>query len=1332
MGRWTDGGGDGGDGSTAVVDVDKVEAKTKANVAAAAAAAKANGHEQLPGNKGEHPDTIASRQPTAKGSTPGYGQPDLASMKLNAKSYEHDIGLFKNAEFYPNFRPGDFHGSTDQSARTVIDQLKANLKFMYGFADKHSRVWYDGARALVDDRAKIFGFNDASIAGVYAALSPTKDWDQNVHLGDMLMHTYKNQQNTRWSKEMDEKAKTLWSAKNQPIVDLVRGKTLGELKTATEKAVWIRTYDQTHGVPDYHRVLPDGRLGGLVRTKDGSPAKVVWQSLPSITNAIKALEANGDKEKLSAAMGSAHKVRSFYNNILDPHSANGDVTIDTHAVGAALLRQLSNASVPVVQNFGSSLSRAEQPEGYEAATSSTKTGLSGLYPVYAQAYREAAKELGIQPRQLQSAVWVVKRDAFGNLTDKQKNAIEAAWRDHHDRPDKTLAETQAQVAEISGLKHARRFDGDHEKGRHRGDARELHRAGLGPAAAGVDRGAGNGAAARAARLVSVREPGRRAGSEEVTPNNQTVEAARASARDFARLRKGDAMPISPGKDEPRENWMARCVPEMMGEQGGTKRPQDQAVAACNQMWADSHPHGDNKTLKQDFGSDDGNIDPEDIDAPEPDDDESQDDFMDRCVDQVMDDHDGVDEDTAENACQVAWEDARAAREGVRHKTHIEAVADDTREFTLSDESLDRMGDIIMSDGWQLESFQKNPIALFNHSPNAVIGTWKNLRVENKQLRGHLQLAPKGISPRIDEIRALVEAGILRAVSVGFRELESEPLKGEDGKHHWGMGYRFLKQELVETSLVSVPANVNALAVAKSLKISSQTLDLVFAKHGKRDRIKQREFAGKHAKRSRNGKGDTMSLSQRIVDLEGALVAKRDALRQHLDEQDDSNVSDAQLQVTSDLNAEIIRLDRQRAMLVDSERSLGQTADNGNGNGNPCGVGRALALSGGREHLNGSTSFTPRRGEKDKKELGAMDLLIRAATVSYFTKTTGRLIHEVREKIYGDDELTKVAVDLITRAPSAPAMMTVTGWAAELVHQIYTDFMQLLMPKSLLPGLAAKGMALSFGANGRIIIPTRNRTPTLAGSFVGEGQAIPVRQGAFASQTLTPKKVAVISSWTREMNDHSIPAIEGLLREAVMVDTTVAIDTVLIDSNPATTIRPAGLLNGLSTLTPTAGGGLSALTGDLKLLVQGLIAGTYGNIRAPVWLVNPGDMLAAALTSAANTGIFPFRDEIKQGTLGGIPFIESVTMPAHQMVLVDAADFVVVGGEAPRLEISDQATLHLEDTSPADLVTGSPGVVATPQKSLFQTDSLALRMVMPLNWVQRRAGTIVFMTGTTWS
>ena len=84
-----------------------------------------------------------------------------------------------------------------------------------------------------------------------------------------------------------------------------------------------------------------------------------------------------------------------------------------------------------------------------------------------------------------------------------------------------------------------------------------------------------------------------------------------------------------------------------------------------------------------------------------------------------------------------------------------------------------------------------------------------------------------------------------------------------------------------------------------------------------------------------------------------------------------------------------------------------------------------------------------------------------------------------------------------------------------------------------------------------------------------------------------------------------------------------------------------------------------------------------------------------------------------------------------MILIDAADFVTMQGDSMRFEISDQATLHMEDTTPLDLVSGSPGTVASPQRSLFQTDSLALRMILPMNWGIRRAGTLAWVQNVTW-
>jgi HK97 family phage major capsid protein len=290
--------------------------------------------------------------------------------------------------------------------------------------------------------------------------------------------------------------------------------------------------------------------------------------------------------------------------------------------------------------------------------------------------------------------------------------------------------------------------------------------------------------------------------------------------------------------------------------------------------------------------------------------------------------------------------------------------------------------------------------------------------------------------------------------------------------------------------------------------------------------------------------------------------------------------------------------------------------------------------------------------------------------------------------------------------------------------------------SVYPRLSAMGLALTFGANGRLVIPTRNLTPSIAGSFVGEGAPIPVRQGAFASQTLVPKKMAVITTWTREMSEYSTPSIEGLLRQAVLEDTAISLDTVLLDNNAATAIRPAGLRSYGAGLTASAvaGNSYANFVADYKSLYGALLTSTAGNVRRPVMLLNPAQSLAVGLIQppAAAAPLFPFLGMIEGGRLLKADVIESSTVPVGEAVLLDAADFTTAGAEGPQMEISDAATLHFEDTAPADIVSGSAGtpVPATPVKSMFQTDSLALRMIMRMNWLMRRP-VVAWMTGVQW-
>lgn len=715
------------------------------------------------------------------------------------------------------------------------------------------------------------------------------------------------------------------------------------------------------------------------------------------------------------------------------------------------------------------------------------------------------------------------------------------------------------------------------------------------------------------------------------------------------------------------------------------------------------------------------------DPPDVDDGESQDDYIERCVDQLTSDDDTLDESDAEEICQIAWEERGQRNAGpIIHKTSTKQLGLPGMEFVLSDATVDRYGDIIEVNGWSLTNFKKNPIALFNHNPNMVIGTWKNLRVQNAALRGDLSLAPEGTSPRIDEIRRLIDAGILKAVSVGFKPIKDEPIENS-------FGTRYTEAELVETSVVAVPANPNALAVAKSLNISSSVMNLVFRESAKRNGRTRKEFrAESGTQRQRHTEGGRMSLTERIQQTQSKIAEFKGKLADHWAGIDDTNVSDADIEVSHKLNDEIGKLERKHEQLILSEKALGQTTTgNGPTNGDARRAGSEMIVYNSPTHVSAPTIIKQR-----KKELSGVDYLARAALVGVYSKYWQKSYDEARQMLgvhrpeFNEDD-HRYACDMVLRSASAPAMTQVVGWAAELVQQTWTAPMETLFPNAIFARLAAKGLTLSFGTAGRINIPTRSRTPTIAGSFVGEGAAIPVRQGAFTSQFLVPKKVAVISVWTREMSEHSSPAIEGLIRDAIQQDTSVAIDSILLDANASTAVRPAGILNGVAATTATAGGGFAAVVGDLRALTGALTTNTYGNIRNPAWLMNPTDVNVAKLTVAPNSGIFPWREELNAGTFNGYPVIDSGTVPPKTVILIDAADFVSVGGGAPRMELNDSATLHMEDTTPTDLATGSPATVASPQRSLFQTDSIALRMIMDLNWLIRRTGVVAWTQNVTW-
>jgi hypothetical protein len=385
------------------------------------------------------PGVISTRLPTAVKATEDpfetYLPIDTAAMKATPEAFEHNINLFKDTGQYPGVLSPAARKSKDPDkvARDVKDTAVGNLLFLHDMMPEairdRSRLWYDGAQRLASDMSKEYGIPTNSVAGVMAALSPQKDWYQNVSLADRVLSTMKK--DAPWSPEMQKTMERIYAKPDlATIANNIRGKSLADLDDPVEKAAWIRAYDEAHNPRSHRLVNPEGTYGDLVRSANGLPSGTGWGSLSEIAKAVNAAESGGDAKRISELMGERHKVRNFYNNILAPNAKTGDVTIDTHAVAADLLQPLSGNTVPVAHNFKNSLAKNFQPaEGFVNAKGSSATGAQGTYGLHADAYREAAAERGVLPREMQSITWEGVRGLFPDVFKTPKNAadVRAIW-----------------------------------------------------------------------------------------------------------------------------------------------------------------------------------------------------------------------------------------------------------------------------------------------------------------------------------------------------------------------------------------------------------------------------------------------------------------------------------------------------------------------------------------------------------------------------------------------------------------------------------------------------------------------------------------------------------------------------------------------------------------------------------------------------------------------------------------------------------------------------------------------------------------------------------------
>lgn len=137
-----------------------------------------------------------------------------------------------------------------------------------------------------------------------------------------------------------------------------------------------------------------------------------------------------------------------------------------------------------------------------------------------------------------------------------------------------------------------------------------------------------------------------------------------------------------------------------------------------------------------------------------------------------------------------------------------------RTFVISTGAVDRDNDIVEVAGWDLDNFKKNPVVLFGHDYKSLpIAKAVEIGVDGGKLVATAEFADHEFA---STVLRLIDGGFLRATSVGFN-----PKKYTINEERRGLD--FTEVELLEFSVVPVPANPEALMIAREFKADVEAM-----------------------------------------------------------------------------------------------------------------------------------------------------------------------------------------------------------------------------------------------------------------------------------------------------------------------------------------------------------------------------------------------------------------------------------------------------------------------------------------------------------------------------
>jgi len=630
---------------------------------------------------------------------------------------------------------------------------------------------------------------------------------------------------------------------------------------------------------------------------------------------------------------------------------------------------------------------------------------------------------------------------------------------------------------------------------------------------------------------------------------------------------------------------------------------------------------------------------------------------------------------------------------------VKTVDEDQRIITgiATTPSADRVGDIVEPLGVKF----KNPLPLLHqHRSDQPVGTVKfdKATAEGISFTAKMpRMAASGpLKERIDTAWEEIKLGLVRGVSIGFRPIEMSLM--DDG------GIRFLKSEVLELSLVTIPANmdasihsiksIDAKAVAASGPIGADGISSPPGVTGPRIVAPVIKTAPKE--------GKMKTYEERIKDYEATRAAKAARMAELMNKSgEEGETLDDAAQTEYDtardevkaIDAHLVRLHEMKAMAVTQAVPVAANTPEA----------ATKSRAGVRVEVIGS-------------QVPKGITFARLAIAKMIASREMCPPHEIAKMRWPDQPEIQTILKAAVTAGSSTTM-------SQLVEpQMYTqEFIEYLWPKTIIgriPGLTR--VPFNIKVQRQITVSSVN--------WVGEGKPKPVSKGSFDTVTLGYFKIAGIVGLTDEIVRFSSPAAEALVRDELAKAIIKLMDKDFLDPEKAAVANtsPASVTNGVTPVSAT-GTAYSNFVADFTAVMALFDAAEIDTSNLVMITRARQARTLGLMLNALGQPLFP-----NVGATGGnimgftvitstnVDYTEDSPQEGDNIIFMNAPDIFLADDGSAQIDVSREASVQMND-APDD-----PASASTVMVSAFQQNLVFVRAERYINWLKRRAEAVQYI------